>query len=143
MRVTYTAKRSLASGHSAATSYDLDMFTQESERTYTPTRKRSVAIDGTEENLLLRVESTWSVVTDHFTRTGSAPTTRDLFVEFIASVMGGESFVFDPYRLPGGGADVLPLNVSIVTGSVQITPIDPGLDVYTASFSVRERDAVV
>jgi hypothetical protein len=143
MRITYTAKRALASGHTAATSYDLDMYTQEPQRTYTPVRKRSVAIDGTEENLLLRIESQWTVVTDQFKRTGSAPTSRDLFVEFLASVMGGESFVFDPYRLPGGGADVLPLNVSLVSESVQITPIDPSLGTYTATFSVRERDAVI
>ena len=141
MRVTYTAKRAIASGHSAASSYDLDMYTQEPQRTYSPTRKRSVSIDGTEENLLLRIESTWTVVTDQFTRNGSAPTTRDLFVEFLASVMGGEAFIFDPYRLPGGGADVLPMNVTIVSESLSLTPIDPSLGTYTATFSVREIDA--
>jgi hypothetical protein len=142
MRVTYTAKRALASGHSASTSYNLDMYTQEPQRTYAPTRKRAVAIDGTEENLLLRIESTWSVTTDQFKRTGSAPTSRDLFIEFFASVMGGEQFIFDPYRLPGGGADVLPLNVTIVNESVQLIPIDPSLGIYTATFSVREVAAV-
>ena len=142
MRLTYNAKRALAFGHTITTAYTLDMWAQEPIRTYTPKRKRHVAIDGTEENLLLRIESEWAVVTDHFTRAGT-PSGADLFAEFIASVMGGESFTFDPYRQPGGGADVLPLAVTLVDGSYTRSPVDPSSGRFTASFSVREKNAIV
>jgi hypothetical protein len=115
------------------------MYTQECEPQLSPVRRRVESIDGTEENLLWRVVRTWSVVTDQFQRTGSAPTPRDLVQEFIASVMGGETFVFDPYRLPGGGADVLLLSVTLVDGSVSFPPIDPSSTMCRGvSFTVRE-----
>lgn len=142
MRITYLAKRKLATGHTAAVSYDLDMYTTEATRTLTARRKTNEALDGSEENVLLNVKSTWSVTTDQYTRAGSAPTPRDLIEEFFASVMGGESFTFDPYRLPGGGTDILPMVCTLVDGPFDSAPIDGGIARYTTSFTVREVAAV-
>ena len=138
MRIAYTAKRNLASGHSALTTYNLDAYTTEPVATLAEQRTRQVAIDGTEENQLLRIERTWTIITDQYSRLGSAPTGRDLMLEFIASVMAGEAFTFDPYRLPGGGADIAPRSVTLVSGTFAETPIDPGSATYTATFQVRD-----
>jgi hypothetical protein len=138
VRITYTAKRKIASGHTAGNSYTLDMLTTEAQRTLVPRRKTNEALDSSEENVLLNIKSLWSVTTDQYKRSGSAPTARDLLEEFFASVMAGELFVFDPYRLPSGGADVLPMNCTLVDGPFDSTPIDGGVAVYTTSFTVRE-----
>lgn len=141
MRVTYTAKRALASGHSASTSYDLDLLASVPVATLNPINRQAVAIDGTPETLLLRIERTWSFSTDHFTRSGS-PSTYDLVQEWLASVMGGETFTFDPYRVPGGSA-VSPVSVILVPGSAVLQPINEGTQIYTLSAQVRERNAIV
>jgi hypothetical protein len=141
MRISYTAKRKLAPTHTLGIVYNLDMLVTEAARSFQPRRRTNEALDGSEENVLLNIKSLWSVSTDHYTRSGS-PSSRALLEEFFASVMGGEVFTFDPYRLPSGGADILPMQCTLVDGPFDSTPIDGGVARYTTSFTVREVAAV-
>lgn len=138
MRITYTAKRALASGHTLGNSYDIDLYTGVPTGSIEPTARRATAIDGTLETLLLRVGRTWQFSSDHFTRTGS-PSTFDVVAEFLASVAGGEEFTFDPWRVPGGSS-VAPVACVLEAGNV--APVDPGYPVFALTATVREVAAI-
>lgn len=138
MRISYTAKRGIASGHSVGVSYNIDLYTAVPTQTVEPTARVAVAIDGTRETLLLRVGRTWQFTSDHFTRTGS-PSTFDVVAEFLASVAGGEEFTFDPWRVPGGSS-VAPVACVLEAGNV--APVDPGYPVFALTATVREVAAI-
>lgn len=138
MRITYTAKRGIASGHSVGVSYNIDLYTGVPTPIVEPAARVAVAIDGTRETLLLRVGRTWQFTSDHFTRTGS-PSTFDVVAEFLASVAGGEEFTFDPWRVPGGSS-VAPVACVLEAGNV--APVDPGYPVFALTATVREVAAI-
>jgi hypothetical protein len=138
VRVTYTAKRNLASGHSAAVAYSIDLYATVIP-TLTPEVRQAVAIDGTLETVLSRITRTYDVQTDFFTDSGS-PSTLDLVNEWIASVMGGEQFEFDADRVPGGSA-VAPVDVTLAPGPV--TPARTGPALYSIAVTLREVDAIL
>lgn len=136
MRFIYTAARSLAPGHVLGTAYTLAIWPQALDLTDNPVRLQQIANDGSEENMLLRIDRGFSIQTDYI----GAPSPLDAWQEFIRSVSGGEAFTFDPY------AYALPLNpeaAKLVPGSIAWQKVAPTLNLYTVSFSVRMVDAIV
>ena len=91
--ITYTAKRSLISGHTAGEEYTIDLpledWTPESE----PETNSVTSLGGKKFESLHRVEKSWSV--------GSAPMDDSVLIEtldeFFDSVAAGEVFDIQPF----------------------------------------------
>lgn len=99
MRITYTAKRALISGHTATTDYTLDLAPRSVQKQTRNHRERTVALDQVSvETNLAAIATYWSVDAGSMSSADA-----DQWEEFFASVAGGESFQFDPYGL--GSAD--------------------------------------
>lgn len=90
--VTYTAKRRLMAGHVAATQYSIDFEAEVLSPDYPQSIEHVEALDGSRDTLLWSVAEVWSVVADEV-HNDSMP----IWLEFLHSVVGGESFTFDPY----------------------------------------------
>jgi hypothetical protein len=140
MRFTYTARRSIASGHSLASIYTLALYAQSLIPVDNPVREQNIANDGTEENLLFRIDTTWQITTDWVNDSGSAPTPMDLLREFLRSVAGGEQFTFDP---TGYASDVNPQAAKLVPGTLYYQRVATNMNTYQVSFSVRMADAIL
>jgi len=109
MRFTYNAKRSIIGAHSADTEYDfvIDGAAIDQDRKFD--RDDTVALDGTQESALHRIDIFWSCTTD-FIETAARLL---LFHEFLDSVAGGEQFTFDGDAIDGD--DVDPQTVVLVS----------------------------
>lgn len=90
--ITYTATRKLISGHTAGTEYDLE--TRAVDLTPKPEYvvNEAVAVDGTAEALLDRVDDLRNVTTNHI-----ALADLPAWQEFLASVAARETFTFDAF----------------------------------------------
>jgi len=92
---TYTAKREIKAGHTADTSYtitvDLESLSGVMPK---PVRNESIALDGTTVTVLHRSDKVYTMSTVPLPITGGAYELED-FLEFFASVIGGETFVFN------------------------------------------------
>lgn len=89
----YTAKRSLVSGHTAGTDYDLDL---EADRIDGPGGREEInerkALDGTSQTIFHRLEEIWE-----FRVFVASQSDLAALREFLDSVADRQAFTFDPY----------------------------------------------
>lgn len=92
---SYTARRSLVSGHSADLQYDLIVeLTDQTQRSVQDLKNTQRSLNGKTETQFFGQVETWSVQL--------APATSeqaDLIREFLDSTADGQSFTFDPYSM--------------------------------------------
>ena len=88
---TYVAKRELITGHTVDTVYDLEYGLLVLDRSRDTKKSESIALDGSQETILHRQKTVFSVMTR------CDATTILQWREFIASIDGGEAFVFDEF----------------------------------------------
>jgi len=98
--ITYTASRRIISGHSAGTSYSLTFLCSALDPADNIVGGESVALDGTTEGTLDRVEELWAVTTLEIEQADLAA-----WREFFASVAAKETFTFDAYAASPGAPD--------------------------------------
>lgn len=93
MQIDYTAKRTLKSGHSADSDYQINVDLRASDRLSSTIGDQSIALDGTTVTVVHRSEIIYSLTTTIIT----ANTTPDIddMREFLDSVKFGESFDLD------------------------------------------------
>jgi len=90
---SYTAQRSVISGHSVGTNYDIDQpMSVINGPGGVPRKRERVALDGTTQTVHHRLEKTWT-----FRTTDMEQADMEAFLEFLDSVSFGELFTFDPY----------------------------------------------
>jgi len=100
MDFTYTAKRSVQSGHSAGTSYTITIDLQQFDRASRLQGTQRTALDGTTVTIAHREETDINIATDLVPADGSgAPSYLDMR-EFLDSVKGGELFTVDDGSSP-------------------------------------------
>lgn len=92
MVVSYTAKRSIMSGHTAGTVYDLEFAASVINHARDTEKKTNIAKSGATVTLLHRIDKLIEVKSAIV-----AQAERPAWEEFIDSVLGGESFSIDPY----------------------------------------------
>lgn len=126
--VTYTAKRRVISGHTAGVSYSVDFDADVLQPNFPQKVDHVEALDGSRDTLLWNVRETWSV-----TVTAIAAAQLNAWLEFLQSVVGGESFTFDPYGT--AAAPVSPLTVEL-EGEFS-TPRHGETMYFNPAFSVR------
>lgn len=88
---SYVAKRELISGHSVDAVYDVDYSLIVKDRDRDTKKSESKALDGTRETILYRQKTIFTVST----RLNSTAILQ--WREFMASIEGGEAFIFDEY----------------------------------------------
>lgn len=103
--VTYTAKRSLISGHTVDTSYTIDFDPAVAEKSRKRQVEQQTSLGGTRDTLLHRIEYSYECGTDAVHHDSVAA-----WEEFLDSVAGGESFVLDMY-----GTSAVPVSPVTVT----------------------------
>ena len=130
MRFTYTARRELVGGHSLASEYDYVIHGARIDRSRKIVREDTVALDGTRESDFQRFDVLWDVTTDFL----ETPEALAQFEEFVASVAGGETFVFDPDAV--STADVNPQTVTLESSRLNRRRVGTG-DVYTYALQMR------
>ena len=92
---TYTAQRNIKAGHSQASDYTITVVLQNADDEQPkPVKNTHKALDGTEVNVLHRIETYVDITTDLVAISGGTPDPED-FGEFFHSVAGGESFVYN------------------------------------------------
>ena len=100
--IVYTAKRAIKTGHTSGTSYTLNiLFLQDTPGTQRVGPRPAVALNGSQVTTTHRVDQTRDLLTDYVSAS-SAPSSADM-VEFLTSVIGGETFSIDGvnYKLSG------------------------------------------
>lgn len=127
--ITYTAKRNLASGHGAGTSYNLETDAEKIDPVRKVVGSSGVALDGTSEGVIDRIERGWSVQTDIIEEAD-----RPLWEEFIDSVAALESFIFDAYGTTAAADN--PQTVLLEQGSDSWSRVGSTM-LYRLSFKVR------
>lgn len=129
--VTYTAKRRVASGHSASTSYTMDIATARCTEEWQDNKREIPTKSDEMEVLYYNTETYWNYVSRQIT---IADLTTDYWYEFLASVAGGEVFQFDRHGSTASPNN--PVNMKII-GTPVFTPDDS--DQYVSiSFKMRE-----
>lgn len=131
MRFEYTAVRRVTSGHTSGNGYEIVIYGHVIDMTLEDVGPRNYSIDGTQQKELWRIEERWRVTTDYI----AEGTAGDEFEEFLASVMGGESFVFDPESDTAATA-VNPKTVKMRTRSFKRSRPSPGRFQYTFEMEV-------
>lgn len=99
--VIYEARRSLAAGHTAGTSYTLDLRLRDKDRKRDVERKTHTAIGGAVYSTYYRGDTVWSLVTMPL-----AGDDAKQMREFLDSVEDGQLFSFDPFHWAAGVADL-------------------------------------
>lgn len=151
IRIQFTAAREMTGGHLTGDTVTLSFSAAELTPGREVKRSAQIAIGGRRETLLMNTTRTWSV--------SSGPleaSTIDTMQEFLASVEGGESFTFEPWRYETGPSldfDFLTPRLRIAeavpcvldTESWQLQRIADSAngtggadDTYQVSFTVRE-----
>lgn len=90
--VTYTAKRSITSGHVEDTEYTIDLRCNDIVPGKDVGKSESRAMDGSTETVAWRNLQTWNIVT-----AAVVGDEHDLVLEFLESVLFGETFTFDEF----------------------------------------------
>lgn len=121
--ITYTAQRTLKTGHTAGTDYSISIDIQAGAVQPSPVQSQLKSLSGNTVTTVQRLDQTLTMTTDFFT-TSSTPDYDDM-AEFIYSVIHGETFSFNPGT---GAAD------AILEGTPTLNK--SGVH-YTWSFSIR------
>lgn len=130
MYVTYTARRRLISGHTAGNEYSLVFNAQSYDPEFVPKVEQTIALDGSTQTDFRRLDEVYDLDTDLF-----ADSLLDDWIEFLASVAGGESFEFDPSS-NNPASPVAPLTV-IMEGSRAIKPKRVSNTYWQVGFKMR------
>lgn len=88
----YTARRALAQGHSAGTTYTIPLQIVEATPSRTTKRNRQESLSGAVESLYYHGKTSWQVSLAPVPLPLSA-----LLIEFLESTEDGQAFTFDPY----------------------------------------------
>lgn len=133
--VTYTAKRSLTTGHTVETVYTINLRLNALEPSKKVRRSEQLSLSAKSENLLWHNKRTWQATT-----AALRGDERALVREFLESVIGGEPFNFDEFG--SANAPDRPVNV-VLAGVFRETRVvrqgDGGRDDYFRfTFSMRE-----
>lgn len=132
MRIVYEAvDRKLATGHSAATEYEIVVYGWTVDPQFDMVGPENESLDGTIERDLLRTTTEWTVRTDLI----EAGQDLENFEEFLFSVAAGESFTFDP-ESDQAGVDVRPLSCRMQSRRFRRSRPAPGR--FQFQFTVRE-----
>lgn len=97
--VTYTARRSLTTGHVASTGYTIRIRAKSIDPDQDIQKKASTALSGRQETVVWRNLKRWQVTTGAV-RHGEL----EVLEEFLESVIEGETFEFDEFGMPGSPA---------------------------------------
>lgn len=130
MRLIYSAKRNLATGHSVDTQYEIAIPAWVMEPRFLGIGPENRSIDGSFERELYRIDTEYRVQTD---RVESGQDVEN-FEEFLWSVSGGETFTFDPTSDTATVAGD-PTTAMMISRRFNRTLISPGN--YQYSFDVR------
>lgn len=135
--VTYTARRSLTSGHTAGSLYGLDLTVAEKNRGRKVERATSRSLNGTIFTNYHHGATTWNITTTPLTATAA-----DALREFLDSVEDGQVFGFDPHNWTGVSPST---SVEVVMDSAGYTERravkrggDQTEDRYVFTFTLRE-----
>ena len=90
--ITYTATRNISSGHSASTEYQLECEMVQLDPSIQAQKQRNQSQGGNAEVILHRIDTGYSFKSSYIEDTDKA-----VWDEFLHSVAGGESFVFDAF----------------------------------------------
>lgn len=92
--ITYTAKRKIMAGHTAGFSYSMDVGMTGADWSYDTNRYDNKSLGGVRQSYLAAIEETYDLtLLPVMERSAEHLQIR----EFIASVIGGESFTFDRF----------------------------------------------
>lgn len=131
MRIVYTASRNLATGHTAATEYQIVVLAQQLDRRVDAEVTRQVSLDRSRvESELRGFDQFYSVLTDHI----AIGQNTENFEEFLWSCANGETFEFDP------DSDAVDTEVSPQTAILDTTSYSPQRNIpghYQYQFTVR------
>lgn len=133
---TYTAKREIASGHSASTTYTIDVKCIEIKPGRDIKKNESRAMDGiTTETQLVYNLKTWKITTQAL-----VGTPLDYMREFLQSVIGGETLQFDEFGFAASPDNAIS---AILVGDYDearaVRQGDGGAgDYFRFSFTIRE-----
>ena len=131
MRIEYTAKRNLATGHTVDETYEIVCYAENYEPEFESLRNVNVSLDGSRVEIEGRgIVQTVDVTTDHI----AAGSASDIFEEFLQSVMYGEEFVLD-LASDSAATAVDPLNVKMMSSVYRRERPIPGY--YRYSFTAR------
>lgn len=136
--ITYTAKRSLISGHSAESSYSMDIdMEQIGIQDLSINDSEHIALNGSTEGIFYGAVVEYQLTTVPLGEDDNGD--FDKMREFITSVFGSASFTFDAY-----GTVASPLNAQtcvLVPGSHSYNRIAPtkltSAPTFTVSFKIR------
>ncbi len=111
---SYTALRNVMSGHSANSSYSFDIGCSAYNRKRKATRYTSRSLGGVSETYLSLLDQNFSITTIAVLENSNL---HKQLVEFLSSVIGGESFMFDRYG-----------TVAVPVGATQFEMVSDGFD---------------
>lgn len=132
--VTYTAWRSLVSGHVEGDEYSLDIPLASLERRVAEEKERTESLSGNEETLLHRLDVFWSCTTANIKEADIGA-----LREFLDSTAGGEQFTFDPYGSVASPDD--PVTVKRRGSGYREQRVGRVARVYRVSFEMKESDS--
>ena len=134
--VTYTAERSIITGHTQSTSYSIDFEVQTIDPRPQDDKNQVVLKDGTVITTYYSRKMEWSVRTDFIHDDYIFPVATGVWGEFLDSVAGGETFTFDPQ---GTNASPSAKSMSCVMMGEPSWSRQEGTKYFTISFTVREQ----
>lgn len=129
-RVNYTARRSIATGHTLNDAYTLEILPRELSEMRDTVNKQSVSIAGTTQNVISRRDQFYDFETERFLLG-----TQDYedILEFLESVDLLEPFNIDPY---GTTANPGTYQVAILEGNYKKKRVEQTNE-FTFSFKVK------
>lgn len=129
-RVNYTARRSIATGHTLNNAYTLEILPREINETRDTVNKKSVSIAGTTQNVISRREQFYDVETERFLL--GTQEYEDI-LEFLESVDMFEPFNFDAY---GTAANPGSYQVAILESNYKKNRVEQTNE-FTFSFKLK------
>ena len=134
--VTYTAKRSLVSGHVANDDYSILFRLKEHDPETKGRKEVSEALSGRTETIFINRTKEHALTTQFFTVSEAA-----LFMEFLDSVLDGRPFTFDRYAVAldgnGDSVPVAPVVCELLDDNIKPRRVGKSTSVYF-SFKIRE-----
>ncbi len=127
--ITYTALRSLKTGHTASVAYTINFDAQALNKSHKTIKTRTQSLGGNTETIRVRRDTFWNIKTDLL-----AESELDDWREFLASTDAGETFTFDAYGTAASPDD--PISVEREDEDDAEERVGETM-YYTVSFKVR------
>ena len=139
MIFTYIARSDLITGHVAGEQYAVQVLATECNRETKIEREIVRSLSGASVTTVKHRYRTWSIRTIAIDKDKTAA-----MMEFISSVLGGESFTFDEAATvidgSGDAVPVTPRECELLDQQVRPVPVGQGRYRWTIEFSIREID---